>query len=372
MRIILHGATDYGSSNYGDFLYGKIIYDYLIEKLKVEPKNITFYNPSDYFKKYIDRNRTTDLKGNIAKADIAIYIPGGYFGEGHNASWKETLIQTKRFIPFGIKCISRKVPFAVIGVGAGPNNNLLFRNCIKYVINHADTITVRDKESFDALKLLGYSEALCCADPIIAFDMERYDSESMGDTACDEVVHELARNDKKGILVHFNHSKEAAEKFGWAINIFVKNNPSYYPVVSSDQLLSVEDDLVAIFEKAYGSKEFLRYKYDNPFEFGSLISHMCFVLTSKLHVGVTAASKGKSVLAAAVHPEKTVRFYKQIHSESNFLDLEKTSPNMIAARIDKVKSASITIPDEALEAAKKNMIELKRFIWDKEEKLGRK
>lgn len=250
MKIILHGATDCGSSNYGDFLYGKLIYDYLINKLNVSADNIFFYNPSIFFEKNIDKKRNGHLKGTVKHSDAAIYIPGGYFGEGHNASWKETLVQIMRFIPFGLKCAFYKVPLAVIGVGAGPNNNLIFKKCIKFIVNYGKIVTVRDEESFNALKQIGCKNVISCSDLIVAFDMKAYDSGNNVSGCCECITEKLKNSKKKGLLIHFNHSKKAAKVFGKAVHLFIQQNPDYYPVVSSDQLLSNESELIEVFEYA--------------------------------------------------------------------------------------------------------------------------
>lgn len=362
MKVILHGATDYGSSNYGDFLYGKIIYDFLVYEMGIDSEDLYFYEPSGFFKRYIDKDRKLDLKGKVKNADIGIYIPGGYFGEGHNASWKENLLQMKRFIPFGIKCVIHRKPFAIIGVGAGPNDNVLFRKLIKCVGNHAEVITVRDKESYEAMRAIGCDRVVCCSDAIIAVDINKYDTEVPDNIELIKILEKLDSISKKGILVHFNHSKDAAEKFGFAVKRFIENNDEYYPIISTDQLLEGEDEIVTLFEQAYKSKNYLRYKYDDPYKFGGLISQMSMVLTAKLHVGVTAVVKGIPTLAVAVHPEKTERFYKQINAERNFLNIEMVDPNQIALRLNEIRTSKVVIPKKVVSSAKSNLVELERFI----------
>ncbi|MCK1257701.1 hypothetical protein MX099_07560 [Streptococcus uberis] len=104
MKILLHGATDFGSSNFGDFIYGEIYHSFIKEILP--DSNVSYYNPSEYFKKY---TRNYDFNNNDAKnADLLVYIPGGYFGEGHNAQLKHNLMQFYRFMPVGLKSLFKK------------------------------------------------------------------------------------------------------------------------------------------------------------------------------------------------------------------------------------------------------------------------
>ena len=363
MNIILHGATDFGSSNYGDFLYGKIIYDYLVNQEGLFPNNIFFYNPSLFFEKYIDDSRTVKLKGRITDSDLGIYIPGGYFGEGHNPSWKDNILQIIRFIPFGIKCILLKIPYAVIGVGAGPNDSYLLSKFIKIITRHSEVITVRDKESLLSLRSLGCDNSIiCCFDPIIAVDLYAYDAPLSINNSCFTIIEKLNKQSKKGLLVHFNHSIEAARKFGEAVRIFLDENSEFYPVVTFDQYLEGKEEIISSFENAFGSDSYLLYDYDNPYEFGSLISAMGFVLTSKLHVGVTAVVKNKPTLAVAVHPEKTSRFYNNINAPYLYCDIDLVDGKTIASKMSLAIDKKIVIPKEIVKNAINNFFELERFI----------
>ena len=104
MQYLLHGATNWNSTNFGDFLYAYEIYRYLKQN---EKNKVGFYDPSDYFKKYLNEGDALD-NVTFSKADFMIYIPGGYFGEGHNARFRDTAIKYIRFMPFGLKAVRAK------------------------------------------------------------------------------------------------------------------------------------------------------------------------------------------------------------------------------------------------------------------------
>ena len=128
--------------------------------------------------------------------------------------------------------------------------------------------------------------------------------------------------------------------------------------------------MIEVFEKEYDSVDYLIYKYNDPFEFGYLVSNMDMILTSKLHVGVTAALKNKAVLAVAVHPEKTIRFYKQIDALMNFMNLDQVSDEMICEQMNITKDLHVSIPKKVYSLANKNLNELSRFITEiKEDKI---
>lgn len=350
-KIMLHGATDYGSSNYGDYLYGEIVYD-LLESKGYE---VSFYNPSDFFQMYLKEYRQ---KQSFTKkqADAILYIPGGYFGEGHNARFRDNLIQFKRFLPLGIWASYFKKPIGVLGIGAGPNNDSLMNYGIKRIINHAQFITVRDRESFDSLKHLSPSAPVHeTFDLIISSKLREEKTEQL----C-----QLKREakDKKIILVHYNHSKKALEKFAESISLFLENNPNYYVVVTSDSILPYEDAYYQEFRKLVRTEDCFQFKYHSPAEMTSLLKMVDVVLTCKLHVGVVATCFNKSVIAIACHPEKTARYYGAIGELQRCESLFDSSVNSIVKKLETFHLKPITIPSELVLKARSSLDYLDLFF----------
>lgn len=334
-NIILHGATNFESSNYGDYIYGEMIYDHL----KGKKNNVCFYQPSEFFKRYLK-----DYSENIKKrnTDIIIYIPGGYFGEGHKAGLKENLLHFYRFMPLGIWASYKKIPMVVLGIGAGPNKCWFMNFGIRRICNNSKFVSVRDKESYNALKkLCPNANIIESGDLIITRDLKENINSSQV-----KRIKEIYKN-KKILLVHYNHSKEALLKFAKSVNKFIKRHNDYVVVVASDSILESEQQNFNEFEKNLGIK-CEHFIYNDPAEMTYLLKNIDVVITCKLHVGVIASSFGKSVIPVASHPEKTVRFYSQIGESNRFLSLFDSTSDEIYKILEKYHDKSIRIDEQVI------------------------
>lgn len=333
MRIVLHGATDCGSSNFGDFIYAEQIYRH-IRKI-TDNAEVSFYNPSDFFMRYIEGCKSSNK--SVKGADLAIYIPGGYFGEGHNARIRDNVFQFARFMPFGLEALARKVQIAVIGLGAGPLNSTIMKRSVKRIVCGSALVTVRDQESADALRSIGCSSPVEAGDMILAMNLDAFRKES-------ERILELRRYaaGRKILLVHYNHSVLAKDIFAEAVCQWKGAHPDYCIVVCADQILANEEELFQSFVQM--CPEAYHFTYEDPYELLSLIREVDTILTCKLHVGVVGAMFNKSVLCAAEHPGKTRRFYKQIGQDERFFDLFTSNPSLICAGLETFSGKGISIP----------------------------
>lgn len=341
-RILLHGATDFGSSNFGDFIYSEIYYSFIKDCLP--NAEVSFYNPSDYFKKYI---RNYNFKRNDSKnAELLIYIPGGYFGEGNAAKIKHNLMQFYRFMPVGLKSVAKKRDIVVSGVGAGPNTDFLLTNSIKSVCQKASLVTVRDQESKLALEKLGVNNVVEGADPILSFDYSQIIEQTK---QVDDIIAEAGI--KKIVFVHYNHSEEALEKFAKVVNMIKSSSDNYHFVVGSDQILTDEDEKLNKF-KEICNVSFSHYRYDSPYELLYLLNKVDNVITCKLHVGVIATVFNKSVICIAEHPTKSKRYYKRIGYPKNCMSLYEVDESQIFDLFMQTKDVNIAIPEAEMKLAK--------------------
>jgi polysaccharide pyruvyl transferase WcaK-like protein len=336
-NVMLHGATNFESSNYGDYIYGEMVYEYLKEK----KLNVCFYQPSSYFERNLkeySKNRSI----NKTEADLIIYIPGGYFGEGHEARFRDNLVQFIRFMPLGIWASYKKIPLVVLGIGAGPNNCSLMNFGIRRICNHSQFVTVRDKESYEALKkLCPKANIIESGDLIITRDL----NVSSGSSQLQRI--EQIKKNKKVLLVHYNHSKDALLKFASCVNKFTAKNPEYIVVVASDSILKYEEEYFKEFEHESGIK-CEHFLYENPSEMTMLLKTVDVVLSCKLHVGVIACSFGKSVIAVACHPEKTARFYSQIGESGRCVSLFDVDSDEICELLEKYHENGIQIDEQVI------------------------
>lgn len=339
MNILLHGATDFGSSNYGDFLYAYIVYNYFKEKYPTD--RVDFYKPSDYYKKYLELSNIKNIVWN--KYDYAVYIPGGYFGESHNANLLANMIHFYRFMIFGLMASFQRKKIIVLAIGAGPIRSILLKKPITKILSNTLFVTVRDHDSFMALtNLETKSRIIESADLILT----RAYNFNIGDNY---LINKIKKCDKKILLVHYNHSKEALNKFAEAVNLFNKNN-DFQIVVTSDCCL---DDDEAFYKEFSEIVEFNTWfhKYNSPFELTELLKNVDLVLTCKLHLGVVSCMFKKSVVVAAVHPGKTKRFYRDLGEQGRCVSLFDSSSNDISSMLNKYKNKCVSIPADMLNKA---------------------
>lgn len=356
-NILLHGATNCGSSNYGDYIYGEMIYEFFKDK----KYNVCFYQPSDFFKNNLKISDSQTFKKN--KADLIVYIPGGYFGEGHNSKFKENLVQFLRFMPLGIWASYRKTPMIVLGIGAGPINNILMKFGIKRICNNSSFVTVRDNESYNSLQsLCPKANIIECGDLILTRDIKKLNTDT-------EQLKEIIdiKKDKKIVLVHYNHDKYALDRFAECLNDFIRNNKDYSVVVASDSILEYDNEYYELFKQKF-QHDSVHFIYEDPHEMTTLLEKVDIVLTCKLHVGVVASLYGKSVIAAACHPEKTKRFYEQINQPDRCVSLYESNNDQLVSLLEKYKDKSIKIEDKIICNACKSWEILEGFIGDKNEK----
>lgn len=343
-NILLHGATNCKSSNYGDFVYADMIYQYL----QNAGMNAQFYQPSSFFCQYLKNYRTIF---KIGKKDVTalVYIPGGYFGEGHAANWKENTIHFLRFMPIGIWAAFHQIPIAILGIGAGPLQWFPLKKSVQYICNHAKLITVRDEFSYLTLKKLcpANSNIIRSADLIV--------------TNKNLKINKSNCRNNKVLLVHYNHSQEALGKFAEAVGMFFLKYPDYHIVVTSDQILSGDELLFEKFKRLSGVRCTF-HRYNDPYEMSNLIGQADLIITSKLHVGVVGALMGKSVISVPCHPEKTMRFYKEINEADRCIPLFDATSNKIFELMQEKRLQQICISDVYIKKAEITWKHFENFL----------
>ena len=354
MKILLHGATNWGSSNFGDYLYGEIFYEFLNEIL--QESEVVFYDSSQFFKKNICGYSEKIETKRVKDSDCLVYIPGGYFGEAHNARLRDNLIHFIRFMPVGIKCVFLKKKIIIVGIGAGPNNSQILNIAIKMICKHSQFITVRDEQSKLALNTLGIRNIFVGADPLLVQNLE------MKEEVTEQISSIIKKSANKKILfVHYNHSKFAMEKFAKVIKKFIRANKEYIIVVGSDQIFKSEEEMYKGFCNILEEK-CVFYKYNNAHELIALLRRIDAVLTCKLHVGVVASMFAKSVVCAAEHPEKTIRFYERINNRERCVSIFETSEVELYELLNKFLDSKINIPEEEIKNAEVHYQKLNLFF----------
>ena len=169
-------------------------------------------------------------------------------------------------------------------------------------------------------------------------------------------------SDKKTILVHIHGKKEIDTIFCNnvipGIKHFIKEHPEYDIIVSTCQIVDNLQEYDSV--KELGNT--IQYNYHNSFELCSVIAGSDIVITPALHVGIVAASLGKSVLSFANFYEKIYRYYKQINEQDRCIDLCKVTPNMVYNLLINYYNKSIAIPVKNRQLAHYNLNILKNYI----------
>lgn len=351
MNILLHGATNWGSSNFGDVIYADQVARHIIRIANGTIVQIA--EPSEFVSKWMSAFVSKGI--SISNADALVYIPGGYFGEGHSSGIMNNLIHFLRFFPVGLRAVWFKVPIAVIAIGAGPINSPLFRLPIKSICSHAKVITARDHESCVALQELGISNVTEAFDLILAMDLNGVQK------PCGQIRSlRMSYPNKKVLFVHFNHSEIASDMFASAVVKFMKAHPEYLIVTGFDQVFKDAGERMRRFLDRVPDAHIIDYK--DPYELIDVLHQCDCVLTCKLHVGVVAAMFEKSVVCAAEHPEKTQRFFNAIGQGERCVSLYSANEDDVMGLLQRFNDAPIMIPADLYESAMKSWRLLDTFL----------
>jgi len=280
-------------------------------------------------KVYDEQVHALNVKGieALKSAKKLIYSGGGYLGEpNHNQiSWGFSFFKRKHFLPAEYFHFNKK-PYAIIGAGAGPLTNIFTRKEVVRMCKHAEILAVRDDESANYLAEYGVpqSKIKVTADLVLSLGLEDIENRDI------EKAKDLLRGGegKKLVGIHLGISKTNENYASQAVQIidtivdFFNNNPDFVPVLIADKRNSSEQNLSIqeIGEKLI--REYIVYKHSDIWLTCAVLSQLECVVTTKLHVGITAYSLGTRALSLAAH-NKTVRFFKQIQQEENCIPLEQ-------------------------------------------------
>jgi polysaccharide pyruvyl transferase WcaK-like protein len=251
----------------------------------------------------------------IRRADCLIFTGGGYFADGDYASTYSLrrhlrAIRNRRVYWRVFKEAARQaVPCAVVGVEVGPLANPLYRDSVRRILSAARDVVVRNTESAEyAQGLCGKSFAVNL-DAALSGDFPPHAAAASLPAAQDEFkiglhVHsldgELSAADctamVERILSQLPPDREA--KFFYFHDQRKKGAHPSRSVRAEEHFVSEYAGTTAI-------------AYSTPEETARSVAGMDLLVTSKLHLGIVARSKGVPVLAIGGHP-KIRRFYESI------------------------------------------------------------
>lgn len=259
----------------------------------------------------------------LDRIGTALHLPrclgGCYFGEG-----RYLRTNTVRFL----KCASiarsatlNRIPFCIIGTGLGPVTTKLGRCAIASVLKRAKKIILRDEESAN------YAKDLCYSSKIV----------SAADMVLSECITIEKRNlrEMKKVGVHLGPNVEKNVGIGSLAEGVKKIMDDGAEVTFIADCAPISQNILAVPEKIVAriGRIVEIVPYTGVRALLGVLNSLDIVLTTKLHVGLTAYAKGVFPVSMAAH-KKTMRFYKQAGLEEFCSDL---SDNGIKQAIEKIR-----------------------------------
>lgn len=356
MNILLNGAT--AGSNFGDFLFAKAFQDYVGNIVGKE--NVYWYNSryamSDFYASRLNNNRTA-----LKNIDALVYISGGYFC-GNDKTLKDTIIRYLSYFHIGMRCIAKKIPYAIIGLEVGvPKSRFMYR-VQKKILKNASVIVVRNQNSIDALKEYGIENAICTADTVFALDADFY-------KGC-EIDQRILINKGKRIFLHVDRymgslsttNTMIVEKIVPVLNAFLSEHMEYDVIVGTDQDNPDDEGLKREIVSKIKADNVVLNKFDDPVALMNVIGECDVVITHKLHVGIVGAKLSKSVISFSGHTEKIKRLYEQLGVLERTTPLNELEFEKGLKMLEEYHDIPIVVSDEIINMAKSNFEILRNFI----------
>ena len=343
--ISLHGS--YFGNNYGDILlvnlFAKWIRDSCPDILINMPLGSRSAAPDLEY----------DMTGimNLLRSKALIFCGGGYFGEKpkHHQRW--AMRNFLRHGIIGLMAVLFHIPFAIIGVEFGPISSCWFRLFCLWLARHASVIVVRNEESLAFLSSHGIQNAVLSADAVLTLsDIIKPNSDIGGRT---RIVLHLPQNKDTFLLLIKNIVKKAKVVF-----------PVFDFILISDSQKRWYDEPSFATARAYLDREGVNYTvqpYKTCKELIHTINSSQYIITTKLHVGITSLALGKNTFSVWTHP-KTPRLHKMAENEHNCVALSAIGSD-IGNRLESFfRSSHYALNQCLIELARGNRIELEHFL----------
>ncbi len=356
MKVIIHGSVF--TDNFGDVLFADLFYSRMKEKgidaFFLEDKKIGI---SDFSRKEIGYTKKCTVR-DILSADALVMISGGYLGED-KVSRKNTITRWIKYIlPVRFfQLLGKKVYF--IGVGGGPLYSYFLRKSCVNALNKAAYISVRDQETYRYFMMYGVKKHMVLTSDTAQVITKEY---------CIDSYAGFNQQSQKHLFLHYVDNKDVDEMFVHtiipALNRFLFKHSEYSVVVGTDVCVDKSKIQNSKTYKALVSDNKEIYCYCGIKQLCAEISQMDVVITPKLHVGIVAATFGKSVISFPIHREKTQRYYKQIGEQNRSIKLSDITEDIAFSQIEKYYNKPIHIPSELIHQARSNLDVIEVFSED--------
>jgi polysaccharide pyruvyl transferase WcaK-like protein len=344
--VSLHGS--YFGNNYGDILLVAIFAHWIKEKCPDAIINLPLADRKE--SKDLPEGTTGILK--LIKSKCLVFCGGGYFGEQPKNKNKWAFRNFYRHGIVGLIAIIFRVPYAIIGVEFGPITSWWFRKICLFIAKRAKKVVVRNQESLVFLNTHGIKNCILSADAVLSLS---------------ELVTLFPEKNRKEILLHLPGISGHQETISLIMKSIVKqinsNNDLQSVGFITDSFPNIYNsvvykDIFRILEESH--IHYTIYQYKGYRDLINKINHSGYVITTKLHVGITAAALNVRPLSLYLHP-KTKRLHNQINNSfcyplNNLENIDSILCNYIE------QSPAFKIPDEIKKMSLSNKTQLYSFL----------
>lgn len=340
--ILLIGQADH--DNFGDSL----IFAVYVAKLNALGINPKIVDATPIFMQRlselglssttIDRDQIT----NVQRPAVAVFIGGGYLGQPELSwpKWQLRFIRDGVFLDIANKVRNAAIPLYVEGPEFGPYYGPFIKNYIKSVLSGAKSLVFRNTASLADAQKLGFSDAEYVPDVVLCSMDYLFPDFSTIET-------------KHGLTVHatrklFSDHWVAKRQRALLAKVVADHGFSDVSVLFDQRIPSIEENAQTwLDELGVAKTQIVRYEGVEPLcRHLASVSH---VITTKLHVGVTALSLGKRVVCLS-SGHKNRRFYQDVGLPGAIVDFYFTSTSQKFAAINAAFGASNVSKVDALKS----------------------
>ncbi len=352
--VSLHGS--YFGRNYGDMLLMAIFLRW-IKSLKTNLQ-VTLPIAPIYIKELLK----SDSSGihSFMTSNGLVYGGGGYFGEPPYISSYWGIRNFLRHIPIGLLAQLLKKPIAVIGVGAGPISNTVFRRAVFQLLNKAQVIAVRDEESLRFLVEYGGDPAKILVTSDAALSLTLKDIPDIAHQRASTILKNLSQPIK--IVVHV----QLLQRYNSAKSQLLQEIVNWAQKNSNVGILWIQDGFPSDFQALLNLQSLLPSQsisvpYTGYWELSALLGQVDMVITTKLHVGIVASALNTVTLAFPFHT-KVPRFYKQIGCPERCIPIHALKSGQVVRQIETYLETTFAIPNQIRLNALQNREVLFQFL----------
>ncbi|WP_404466675.1 polysaccharide pyruvyl transferase family protein [Planococcus rifietoensis] len=355
-NIALHGS--YYHHNFGDLLMLDIMTKWIKEENDLNKVFLPHASES------VANVLAVDGFGikSLLKADALIYGGGGYLGEPPTKKYLWGLRASLRHTPASHIMKVRNKPYSIIGVGVGPLTNPVTRQSFSKMCKTANTLAVRDEESRNYLIEYGVPKKDVIQTSDMVMQLNKKDIDPKYFLSVEKSFAAIKSTFKIGIHLADNPYPEETEMIKNEIVELGKKYPNICFILLRDGVGSHPAVLHEIHRELPNSS--LIFPYENHWQFSAAIGLLDMIVTTKLHVGITASALGKIAISFSAHG-KTPRFYKQIKASERCIPLTEIKKGQAYEVIDsyiKKLPLDFTMPEELVSSSLENKRLVQSFL----------